>query len=64
MEKTDTIRTGWTKAICRVCEILNQDQSLKTCKWCSLCKAFLCETCIKDWSRRAKAAWKELGFDV
>jgi hypothetical protein len=46
--------------ICRVCSLLDNDNSLKLCRYCSACSSWIC---IQDWyrlDRRAKAKTKDL----
>jgi hypothetical protein len=41
---------------CDVCYLLDGDMSSKDTKYCSLCDAFMCEPCRKNYWRRTGAA--------
>ncbi len=48
---------------CDVCVILNNDQTLKVCAFCSLCQAWMCRLCrINPRRRMIAAAKKKLGM--
>ena len=42
-------------AVCDVCRLVDGDQSIKLCSWCSLCGAWICQQCSPDAIRRATA---------
>jgi hypothetical protein len=44
------------KGICRVCELLDNDKTVKEVIWCNFCNAAMCEPCERNWLRRGKAA--------
>jgi hypothetical protein len=44
--------------VCDVCRILDYDTSLKACKHCGLCDAWICDADLSRWDRRFKAAIK------
>lgn len=46
-------------AICKVCELLDNDITPKPVTYCEMCKEYLCEPCEKDWIRRGLAAIKQ-----
>ena len=48
------------KGICKACELLDKDHSIKEVKFCKVCEETLCEPCEKNLLRRAKAALKQL----
>lgn len=43
------------KAVCKVCELLDKDKSIKDVVWCNFCNAAMCEPCERNWMRRGKA---------
>lgn len=45
--------------ICRVCELIDNDTTLKEVKYCELCKAYICKQCEPNLLKRGKAAIKE-----
>lgn len=45
----------WQPGVCDVCDILDQDKSEKRVYYCSFCRAWICETCMLDPIRRARA---------
>ena len=45
--------------VCRVCELLDDDKTIKHGNWCETCKAFICDKCEINWIRRGAAAIKE-----
>jgi len=45
--------------VCKVCEILDNDKTIKSGNWCEMCKAFICDKCETNWIRRGMAAIKE-----
>lgn len=46
--------------VCRVCELVDGDTTLKHGFFCKSCKAFICDACKPNWGRRALAATKSL----
>lgn len=53
-------------AVCLVCKLIDGDATPKMCRWCRLCKAWICVNDISKWKRRAKAMRirsKRLGDD-
>jgi len=50
---------------CDVCELVDGDASVKAdTRYCPLCKAWMCNRCRGDLTRRAKAAGKRAGRGV
>ena len=47
---------NWQWHVCEVCAVLDGDDTLKPCTYCSFCDAWLCEHDLQDWLRRTKAA--------
>jgi|VirMetMinimDraft_7_1064189.scaffolds.fasta_scaffold44709_2 hypothetical protein len=45
--------------ICRVCELIDNDTTLKEVEYCELCKANICNECKPNLLKRGKAAIKE-----
>jgi len=48
--------------ICRVCELVDGDKTVKRVKYCEDCKAYLCEKCSNEsfpYPRRALAMTKD-----
>lgn len=45
---------------CEVCELLDNDKSVKDCIYCHFCKAWICIPDQTNWDRRAKAATKKM----
>ncbi len=45
---------------CEVCRLLNKDESLKLCKWCQSCNAWICEDDVTNYLRRGRAFLKRL----
>jgi hypothetical protein len=43
---------------CKVCELVENDTTLKRCKWCGDCKAYICERHWGDAFARIQAAIK------
>jgi hypothetical protein len=43
------------RAICKVCELLDKDTTIKDVVWCNFCQASMCEPCERNWLRRAEA---------
>lgn len=41
---------------CDVCVRVRNDLTAKPVRYCSVCKAWLCEDCERDWWARARAA--------
>ena len=41
--------------VCKVCELLESDLSVKVVKYCNLCGVYICNDCNKDFKRRWKA---------
>ena len=46
---------GSSLQTCEVCRRLDHDSSLKPCKFCSICKAWICDYCRGNVIRRARA---------
>jgi hypothetical protein len=44
------------KAICRVCELIDNDKTIKEVIYCDMCKASMCKPCEVNWLRRGEAA--------
>ena len=44
---------GTKIAVCEVCRLLDGDTVLKRCRYCTACKAWICE---KDWRNLARRA--------
>jgi hypothetical protein len=42
-------------AICRCCEIVDGNTTIKRVCWCSQCRAYLCKDCIGNYPKRAIA---------
>ena len=51
---------GYIKTICRVCQIVDKDNSEKMVTYCETCKAYICDFCWNNWGRRALAFGKNL----
>lgn len=47
------------EGICKVCDILDNDISVKKVKYCHFCVAFICTKCYPNMWRRAKAMFKQ-----
>lgn len=45
-----------TRAVCKVCEIVDNDKTIKGVCYCKFCKANICEPCSTNWLRRAEAS--------
>lgn len=45
-----------TPAICEVCRLIDGDNSVKPCKWCEQCQAFICRLDWRNIPRRMLAA--------
>lgn len=43
------------KAICKVCELIDKDTSIKEVVFCNFCNATMCEPCERNWLRRGQA---------
>lgn len=43
------------RAICKVCELLDKDTTIKKVVWCNFCNAAMCEPCEQNWLRRGQA---------
>ena len=41
---------------CRVCQLIDHDETLKPTAWCELCQADLCDPCRGHLGRRLLAA--------
>lgn len=48
-----------TKGICKVCELLDNDKTIKSVIWCNFCQAAMCEPCERNWYRRGLAMIKQ-----
>ena len=46
----------WQQQVCRVCELLDKDTTLKDCTYCDTCSAWICRNDLNNWARRGKAA--------
>ena len=46
-------------SVCKVCELLDNDTTLKEVHYCELCKANICKDCEPNWYRRGLAAIKQ-----
>jgi hypothetical protein len=59
------ISTSQRWGMCDVCRLVDYNTDSKECVYCPLCDAWICKTCLPNWSRRIKAAIKrqlEPGF--
>lgn len=57
----DEIEAGMCDVLvgmCDVCFLLDGDSRLRPVFWCNSCDAWLCDTCVGDPWRRARAGWK------
>lgn len=43
-------------APCKVCQLLDNDNTEKPVSWCDVCKAYICKSDTANWVRRAEAA--------
>lgn len=43
------------KAICRCCQLVDNDSTLKQVKYCKVCKVYLCRDCWGDVPKRIVA---------
>lgn len=44
------------RKVCRVCELVNGDTSLKDCYFCDVCKQWICISCGQRYDKRVLAA--------
>lgn len=44
--------------VCDVCLLIDKDESIKLCKWCQSCNAWICESDVTNWFRRGRAFFK------
>ena len=44
------------RLVCRVCELLDNDTTIKEVAYCEDCKANICLSCEPNWWRRGRAA--------
>jgi hypothetical protein len=44
------------KGVCRVCELLRNDERRKDGEYCKFCEAFICKKCETNWLDRGRAA--------
>jgi len=44
-----------TNSYCRVCQLLDNDNTIKKVKFCGFCNAHICESCEGDIGRRFEA---------
>lgn len=42
--------------VCDVCRIVDKDETVKLCQFCTSCKAWICDTCRSNPIRRTHAA--------
>ena len=42
--------------VCRVCELLDNDTTIKEVVYCDTCKVYMCLLCEDNWMRRGRAA--------
>lgn len=42
--------------VCEACLRIDRDNRIKNVTFCPLCNAWLCDSCKRNWPRRAKAA--------
>ena len=45
--------------ICKVCDLLDNDKTIKPVIWCNFCNAAMCEPCERNWYRRGLAMIKD-----
>ena len=45
--------------VCEVCRILDNDEQLKECSYCSICKAWICKRDLYRLDRRMRAGLKK-----
>lgn len=45
--------------VCRVCELLDNDKTIKEVFYCEMCNASMCKECEGNLLRRGRAAIKE-----
>lgn len=50
----------YTQGMCSVCALLNNDTDIKTVRYCSICKEWICKRHWSKYGDRAKAAWKKI----
>ena len=43
------------KGVCKVCELVDDDSSIKQVFYCSTCQAYICLACRPNFLKRAKA---------
>lgn len=49
----------WVQGPCAVCQLLDDDKTVKTVYWCNTCSAHLCEPCSTRWDKRVVAFLKQ-----
>jgi len=49
---------GKINGVCKVCELLDQDEKVKQVKWCTICGQYICDECNTDLDRRWAAFLK------
>jgi hypothetical protein len=47
--------SGKTSGYCKVCQLLENDNTIKAVKYCNTCGVYICESCEKDIIARMKA---------
>ena len=50
----------WEWQICEVCYLLDGDNSTKPCYYCSDCQAWICQSDLSNWTRRARAMFERM----
>lgn len=48
--------------VCEVCRLIDKDESLKLCKWCGVCNAWICENDETAFVRRGVAFFKRVAM--
>lgn len=46
---------GWQMTTCEVCRLVDGDYSVKPCRFCSMCRAWICAADLPNLARRARA---------
>lgn len=47
------------KQVCRVCELIDNDKTIKEVTYCEFCKAYICKECEPNLLKRGLAAIKD-----
>jgi hypothetical protein len=40
---------------CDICLILDGDKTIQLCTYCKVCRAYICDDDLNNWTRRGKA---------